>query len=95
MTLTRIGVGATLSFGILCVWLGACSTNSTESCGNDGELQGTCQTFVEGDNDGCPSGMTSVNTSDSNNTGCPPSYQCCTPFDASPAPVQQGSGSGS
>jgi len=96
MTLSRIGLGASLSLVIFTVWLGAC-TSSTQACGNDGNLNGTCESVTDGGG-GCPSGTSEINTSDSLATGCPTTYLCCgTILDSGETvtPASTGVGSGS
>ncbi len=80
MKLSRIGAGTTLATVILTAWLGACSTNSNESCGNAGNWNGTCEQGTT-----CPTGMVEINVTESPATSCPGtnaaggSYICCGP----------------
>jgi hypothetical protein len=97
MTLSRIGACASLSFIIFAVWLGACGGDATETCGNSGLFNGTCEWIGDG-GDSCGSGSVLINTTDSPATGCADGYHCCGPAGtdsgAAPAPGT-GSGSGS
>jgi hypothetical protein len=77
MKLSRLGVGTSLAIGALTAWLGACSSNNTESCGKDGVINGTCQAGTS-----CPSGSAIELLSDPVNS-CPDTYVCCVPSDAS------------
>jgi hypothetical protein len=81
MKLSRVAAGTTLATVVLTVWLGACSSNSNESCGADGMTNGTCEVGPS-----CPSGMVEINTTESPATACPGSngsggtnYVCCGP----------------
>jgi hypothetical protein len=78
MKLSRLGAGTGLSLFVLTAWLGACSPNTDEACGNNGLKNGVCRQVTT-----CPSGSTEIPISDpsdmcpeSNSTGTT-SYICC------------------
>jgi hypothetical protein len=81
MTLPRLGAGAFLSFGILVLWLGACS-NGDEACGVNGVKPGICRQSTSATTPTCPSGQTYLPISDPSDE-CPQSnnpsndYICC------------------
>jgi hypothetical protein len=82
MNLSRLGVGSALILGVLTAWIGACSSNSAQSCGIGGLQNGTCQAGPT-----CPTGSALIAIVDPFDM-CPTTYAvgnvqaiCCSPVE--------------